>query len=104
MRGYAFGFLMALALTGCGNAVGTELESFAAIDSTFDGWVVMGKFGPDGPFVVTEQIDFEMGESCRFEHGGTPHKYMAMPGLAYRVLKLDGEGKESTILLRSADQ
>ena len=104
MKGYALGLLMALALTGCGNAVGTELESFAAIDSTFDGWVVMGKFGPDGPFVVTEQIDYEMGTACRFEHRGTPHQYSAMEGYAYRVLRLDAGGKESTVLLRTAEQ
>ena len=52
MKRYAFGFLMALVLTGCGGAVGTELESFTAIETQFDDWVVMGKFGPDGPFQV----------------------------------------------------
>ena len=102
MRRYAFGFLMALLLPGCGDAVGTELESFAAIESTYADWVIMGKFGPDGPFEVTEQIDYEMGASCKFEHRGSAHKYSAMPGYAYRLLKLDGGGKESTVLLRTA--
>ena len=97
----------ALLVIACTGGRSQTFDDFIALEAsdTYADWVVMGRFGPDGPFEVAAEIDFDLGEDATFTHVGTPHKYPLIPGYRFKVLKLRGkDGSESTVVLRSREK
>ena len=67
--------LTVFAIVGCSGPIG---EDFRDVDSigkseTWKDWVVVGRFGPEGPFELAEFKECEYSEACSFSHNGQSH-------------------------------
>ena len=96
--------LLLVFLTACDTRVG---EVFRDVDSiglseTWRGWVVIGRFGPQGPFKVVDVKSCGVSEPCSFSHAGQGHTYDKFHGYKITILRLEGpQGAISHVVLRS---
>ena len=67
-----FHLLAVLAVIGCSNPIGEDFRDFDSIgmSETWKEWIVVGSFGPTGPFELVEFKECEYIEPCNFSHGG----------------------------------
>ena len=99
--------LLVLAVTACGGPIG---ERFADVDALamstrWNGWVVVGRFGPQGPFRVVDVKRCAVSEPCSFAHQGQGHTYEGFTHYALVVLRLEGAGGAvSHLVLRSRER
>jgi len=99
--------LTLLAVVGCSNPIG---EDFRDVDSigmseTWKDWVVVGRFGPEGPFELVEFKECDWSEACNFSHTGTGHTYNKFYGYKLTILRLEsGNGEVSHVVLRSKEK
>jgi hypothetical protein len=96
--------LLLLFLTACSGPIG---EQFADVDSigmseTWRDWVIVGRFGPSGPFALVDVKSCEVDEPCSFSHDGQGHTYNQFYGYKLTVLRLENsQGQVSHVVLRS---
>ena len=96
--------LVGLVLSACSGRIG---EHFADVDAigvseTWQDWIVVGRFGPKGPFELVEIKEREASEPCSFSHEGQGHTYNKFHDFKLTVLRLEGpEGQVSHVVLRS---
>ena len=94
-------------VVGCSNPIG---EDFRDVDSiglseTWKDWVVVGRFGPTGPFELVEVKECEFSEPCSFSHGGQGHTYNKFYGYRLTILRLESpNGEVSHVVLRSHEK
>ncbi len=99
--------LTLLAVVGCSNPIG---EDFRDVDSigmseSWKDWVVVGRFGPEGPFELVEFKECDWSEACNFSHAGTGHTYNKFYGYKLTILRLEsGNGEVSHVVLRSKEK
>ena len=99
--------LTVFAIVGCSGPIG---EDFRDVDSigkseTWQDWVVVGRFGPEGPFELAEFKECEYSEACSFSHNGQSHTYNKFYGYELTVLRLEGpNGEVSHVVLRSKEK
>ena len=67
--------LLLLLLAGCFSPEGETFKDVDAIamSDTWEDWVVVGRFGPTGPFTLTDFKSCDFGEPCSFSHNGQGH-------------------------------
>lgn len=91
-------------ITACSGPIG---EQFADVDSigvsgTWRDWVVVGQFGPAGPFRLTGISECDYSEPCTFSHDGQDHSYEGFYGYKLTILRLESpDGAVSHVVLRS---
>lgn len=98
--------LTAALLSGCG-PLGEDFTDVDAIamSETWQDWVVVGRFGPKGPFELVDFKECEVSEPCSFSHDGQGHTYNKFYGYKLTVLRLEGpQGEVSHVVLRSKDK
>ena len=103
MRNY-FCFLAVFAVVGCSNPIGEEFRDVDSIgmSETWKDWIVVGRFGPTGPFELVEFKECEYSEPCSFSHNGQGHTYNKFYGYKLTVLRLESPNREvSHVVLRS---
>ena len=106
MHRYVFTFAV-LAIVGCSGPIG---EDFTDVDSigmskTWKDWVVVGRFGPEGPFELVELKECDYSEACNFSHNGQSHTYNKFYGYKLTVLRLENpNGEVSHVVLRSKEK
>jgi hypothetical protein len=91
-------------LSACSNPIGEKFADVGSIEKsrTWSDWVVVGRFGPTGPFVLTEVTTCEVDEPCTFSHNGQGHSYDGFDGYSLTVLRLEApDGQVSHVVLRS---
>ena len=94
-------------IVACSGPVG---EDFRDVDSigmseTWRDWVVVGRFGPQGPFELVEYKVCDYSEPCNFSHNGQGHTYDKFYGYKLAVLRLENGNREvSHVVLRSKDK
>ncbi len=99
--------LAVFAVIACSTPIG---EDFRDVDSigmseTWKEWVVVGKFGPKGPFELVEFKECESSEPCSFSHNGQAHTYNQFYGYKLTILRLEGpNGEASHVVLRSKEK
>jgi len=102
-----FHILAVLAVIGCSSPIG---EDFRDVDSigmseTWKEWIVVGRFGPMGPFELVEVKECEFSEPCNFSHNGQGHTYNEFYGYKLTVLRLESpNGEVSHVVLRSKEK
>ncbi len=98
------GVLLVLLMSGCSNPIGKEFQDVDAIESseTWQDWVVVGEFGPTGPFTLVDIKSCDVSEPCSFSHDSQSHTYDKFYGFKLIVLKLQSpQGPISHVVLRS---
>ncbi len=96
-----------LCLCGCSSPIGEEFADVDAIgmSNTWRGWVVIGKFGADGPFRVIGVKSCDVSEACSFSHNGAGHTYEGFIGYEIKVVRLEGaNGEVAHVVLRSEEK
>ncbi|MDH3378670.1 MAG: hypothetical protein OEQ39_17240 [Gammaproteobacteria bacterium] len=96
--------ILMLSLTGCSDPIGEHFSDVDAIgmSETWRDWVIVGRFGPSGPFTLVDFKSCEVDEPCNFSHNGQGHTYDEFYGYKLTVLRLeDSEGQVSHVVLRS---
>ena len=96
--------VLLLLVTGCSGPIGEDFNDVDAIGAsdTWKDWVILGRFGPSGPFELTGISYCDFGESCEFSHDGQPHRYENFPAHKLAVLRLHSrDGEVSHVVLRS---
>lgn len=99
--------ILASCLTACSSPIGEHYADVDAIglSESWEDWVVVGRFGPNGPFTLVDVKRCEVSEPCSFSHDGQGHTYNRFYGYELTVLRLeDAQGKVSHVVLRSADK
>ncbi len=97
-------FLATAMLVCCSSPIGEDFEDFDAIafSETWRDWVIVGRFGPDGPFEVAAVKSCAVGEPCSFSHKGQGHTYSIFYGYKLTILRLESDaGAVSHVVLRS---
>jgi hypothetical protein len=92
---------------GCSSPIGEEFRDVdaIAISNSWKHWVVIGKFGGDGPFRVIGVKSCQVSEPCSFSHNGAGHTYEGFTGYEIKVLRLEGANGEVThVVLRSEEK
>lgn len=99
------GLLLPIAfLIGCASLIG---EQFRDVDSitlskAWREWVIVGSFGPTGPFELKEFKTCAFDEPCSFLHNSQSHVYDHFDGYKLTVLVLENsDGEVSHVVLRS---
>ena len=99
----ALAFLL-LPVAACTTPIGegyTDVDAIG-ISKTWRDWVVVGKFGPTGPFTLVDIKRCEVSEPCNFSHEGQGHTYSKFDGFKLTVLRLENpQGHVSHVVLRS---
>lgn len=98
------GVFLLLLMSACSNPIGEEFQNVEGIESseTWQDWVVVGKFGPAGPFALVEIKSCDVSEPCSFSHDSQSHTYDKFSGFKLTVLKLQSsQGSISHVVLRS---
>jgi hypothetical protein len=94
-------------VAGCSNPIG---EKFRDVDSigmseTWRDWIVVGRFGPMGPFELVEFKECAYSEPCSFSHDGQGHSYDKFHGYKLTILRLESaNGEVSHVVLRSREK
>ena len=104
---HAVCIVLITAVAGACSPVG---EKYADVDdiamsSSWQDWVVVGRFGASGPFELVEIKYCEVSESCVFSHQGQSHSYEKFHGFELAGLRLQGTQNEvAHVVLRSKEQ
>lgn len=91
-------------LSSCSDPIGNTYEDVDALAFApeWKEWVVVGSFGPKGPFTLIDTKLCETNIPCSFSHDGQGHTYDGFDDFELMVLRLEsGEGLVSHIVLRS---
>jgi len=91
-------------IMGCSGPIGEEFRDVDSIgfSETWRDWVVVGRFGPRGPFKLVDMKTCDVSEPCSFSHEGQGHTYNNFYGFKITVLRLEGPGETvSHVVLRS---
>lgn len=70
--------LIAIAgISACSGPIGEEFQDVDAIgmSRTWNDWVVVGRFGPEGPVKLTDFKECDFSEPCSYSHRGTGHTH-----------------------------
>ena len=74
------------------------------MSNTWEDWVVVGRFGPSGPFTLVDIKECDWSEACSFSHEGQGHTYDKFYDFKLTVLRLEGpNGEVSHVVLRSRE-
>ena len=98
--------LIAVLLVGCSSPVGDSYEDVNAIErsDSWTDWVVVGSFGGQGPFELTDVMYCDAGKACSFSHQGQSHVYDNFDEFELAVLRLESaNGQVSHVVLRSKE-
>ena len=104
---HAVYFVLIIAIAGGCSPIG---EKYVDVDditlsSSWQEWVVVGRFGASGPFELVDIKYCEVSESCGFSHQGQSHSYDKFHGFELTVLRLQGTQNEvAHVVLRSKEQ
>lgn len=99
--------LVFVSVGGCSNPIGEEFQHIDSIgmSKTWNDWVIVGRFDPNGPFELVEINKCEYSEPCSLSHNGTGHTYDKFYGFKRTVLRLESpHGEVSHVVLRSKDK
>lgn len=97
-------FLILLPITGFSNPVGEEFADVDAItiSNSWNDWVVVGRFGPEGPFHLVDFKSCDHNKACSFSHNGQGQTYSGFDGYQLTVLRLENVlGEVTHVVLRS---
>jgi hypothetical protein len=106
MRSICF-LIFLIALSGCPGPIGEEFRDVDSIgmSETWSDWVVVGRFGPKGPFALIDYKECDYGEPCNFSHDGQGHTYDKFYGYKLTILRLESaNGEVSHVVLRSKNE
>ena len=106
MRKIALPLVLSL-LAACSDPVGNHYRDVdaLAIATEWRDWVVVGTFGPDGPFELTNMAHCEANVPCSFAHAGQGHTYDGFDDFEMMVLRLESpDGDVSHVVLRGRDK
>lgn len=95
------------AVVGCSGPIGEEFRDVDSIgmSETWKEWVVVGRFGPEGPFELVEFKECGYSEPCSFSHEGQGHTYNKFYGYKLTILRLESSNAEvSHVVLRSREK
>ena len=99
--------ILPLLFAGCGGPIGESFEDVDAIgmSETWAEWVVVGSFGPKGPFKLVDIKECDYSEPCSFSHEGQGHTYTNFLDYKLTILQLENsDGQVSHVVLRSEDK
>jgi len=99
-----FYILAFVGVVGCTNPIGEEFRDVDSIgmSETWNDWVVVGRFGPKGPFALFNYEECDYSEPCSFSHDGQGYTYNKFYGYKMTVLRLESpNGEVSHVVLRS---
>lgn len=99
--------LLIFSLVGCSDPVGEDFQDVDSIgmSETWKDWVVVGRFGPTGPFELVDFKECDYSEPCSFSHNGQGHTYSEFYGYKLTVLRLESpNGEESHVVLRGKEK
>jgi hypothetical protein len=99
--------LAGISVAGCSGPIGEEFQDVDAIgmSRTWDDWVIVGRFGPNGPFELAGIKECDYSEPCSFSHAGTAHTYDRFHGYKLTILRLESaDGEVSHVVLRSEEK
>lgn len=99
-----FCILAPITVAGCTNPIGEEFRDVDSIgmSETWKDWVVVGRFGPKGPFALVEYKECDYSEPCNFSHDSQGHTYDKFYGYKMTILRLESSnGEVSHVVLRS---
>ena len=105
MRAIAW-FVLAL-LASCSGPIGNSYPDVDALVMApeWQDWVVVGAFGPKGPFTLVETQLCEANAPCNFSHIGQGHVYQGFDDFELMVLRLESaDGDVSHIVLRGKEK
>ena len=94
-------------LISCSDPIGTHYRNVDAVGMAeeWSAWVVVGRFGPLGPFTLTDVMRCKAYEACSFSHNGQGHTYDGFDGFELAVLQLENpQGEVSHVVLRSLEK
>ena len=106
MRRFLF-TLTVIAIVGCSGPIGEDFRDVDTISmsETWKDWLVVGRFGPEGPFELVDFKQCEYSEPCSFSHDGQGHTYNKFYGYKLTVLRLESpNGEVSHVVLRSKEK
>ncbi len=106
MRRFLF-TLTVIAIVGCSGPIGEDFRDVDTIgmSETWKDWLVVGRFGPEGPFELVDFKQCEYSEPCSFSHDGQAHTYNKFYGYKLTVLRLESpNGEVSHVVLRSKEK
>jgi hypothetical protein len=90
----------------CG-PIGDHYEDVDAIgmSESWKEWIILGRFGPQGPYTLMDVKYCEVGRPCNFSHHGQAHTYDGFEDFRLAVLRLEGaDGEISHVILRSNEK
>ena len=93
--------------TGCSGPIGEDFQDVDSIgmSETWNDWVIVGRFGPNGPFELVDFKECEYSEPCSFSHEGTGHTYNNFYGYELTILRLESRsGEVSHVVLRGKEK
>jgi hypothetical protein len=94
-------------ISACSGPIGEKFQDVNSIgmSKTWDDWVIVGRFGPNGPFELVEFKECEYSEPCSFSHDGTSHTYDKFYGYKLTILRLESDdGEVSHVVLRGKEK
>ena len=96
-----------VSVAGCSGPIGEDFQDVDSIgmSETWSEWVIVGRFGPNGPFELMEYKECDYSEPCSFSHNGTGHTYNKFYGFKLTILRLESSnGAVSHVVLRSKEK
>jgi hypothetical protein len=102
-----FSAIAVISITACSSPIGEEFRDVDSIgmSETWKDWVVVGRFGPKGPFELAEFKECDYNEPCSFSHDGQGHTYDKFYGYKLTILRLESQnGEVSHVVLRSREK
>ncbi len=99
--------LAVFAVVACSGPIGEEFRDVDSIgmSETWKDWVVVGRFGPKGPFELVEFKECDYSEPCSFSHEAQGHTYNKFYGYKLTILRLESPNAEvSHVVLRSREK
>ena len=97
---------LTLVSTACG-PIGDRYVDVDAIgmSKSWEEWIVLGRFGKQGPFKLMDVKYCEVGKPCNFSHHGQGHTYDGFEDFRLAVLRLESaDGEISHVILRSNEK
>ena len=81
-----------------------DVDAIGMSDAWRD-WIILGRFGGEGPYRLADIKYCEVNEPCNFSHLGQAHTYEGFDDFKIAVLRLeDAEGGVSHVVLRSSEK
>lgn len=87
----------------CSSPIGNTYKDIdaLALAPEWEEWVVVGSFGPKGPFTLTDTKLCDANVPCSFSQDGQGHTYDGFDDFELMVLRLESsEGVVSHVVLR----